>query len=172
MSMKRENTHRVAEHRSARMRMHSRTCSSSLDHVDICIQDETKALGRAIVYILSPSPTFIISLLSLMSLCVSSYATAAPLTPLGLLAFAADEVALYTTKGADVDVDLGGSESEKQSLSYTAGHAHVTSHRIIWMKHAQTQANAAGLSAAQPIAMQIALDCIERVEVNVRQADT
>lgn len=108
-----------------------------------------------------------------MSLDVTSYWQPAALTANGLIRYEADEVALYCTQTAHVDIECGGDGAKH---TYKAGHAHVTSHRIVWVRErsasgAQTAA-AASSSPATAAAVCLPLDAVERVEqkVSVRES--
>ena len=103
-----------------------------------------------------------------MSLDVTSYWQPAALTANGLIRYEADEVALYCTQTAHVDIECGGDGAKH---TYKAGHAHVTSHRIVWVRErsasgAQTAA-AASSSPATAAAVCLPLDAVERVEQKV-----
>ena len=107
-----------------------------------------------------------------MSLDVTSYWQPAALTANGLIRYEADEVALYCTQTAHVDIECGGDGAKH---TYKAGHAHVTSHRIVWVRErsasgAQTAAAAASSSPATAAAVCLPLDAVERVEQKVSAA--
>jgi hypothetical protein len=94
-----------------------------------------------------------------MSVCVREYWENAALTPMGLLQYLPDEIALYSTPTAHIDIECGG---EGPKHTFQTGYAHVTSHRVVWV-----QERSLAPANTPPIAVALALDTIEKAQLKV-----